>query len=184
MTPMIAIAGYRCVVEDYVLSGDSGSACAHLLSLVGTREAVRAIWARLMKYESATLRDERIMTVRMEAHLGGRLLTERLPSGAYHGLLLGQACLQQRVLLARTEAELPERFYRQLLNDLRLPLHPAWQAWLWEHAQAYVRELSTRRIKAYELALDPTAIQEMVRHALVRGELPAIGGDDEARRSG
>jgi hypothetical protein len=79
---------------------------------------------------------------------------------------------------------LPERFYRQLLNDLRLPLHPAWQAWLWQHAQAYVSELSSRRVRAYELAIDPTAIQEMVRHALIKGELPPIGGDDASRRSG
>jgi hypothetical protein len=168
--------GYRCVVEDYVLGDHHARTHAHLLSLVGTREAVRAIWARLMKHEDATLHAEKLMSIGMAAHMGGKLYTQRLPSGAYHGLLIGLACLSQRVLLSPQAEELPGRFHKHLLDTLRLPLHPLWAPWLWEHALArgYLKKLPTRRVHAYDVAVNNLALELAVRAALIDGELPEV----------
>ncbi|MDQ3398542.1 MAG: hypothetical protein M3511_12385 [Deinococcota bacterium] len=177
MTPTISMKGYRCVVEDYVLGDHHARTHAHLLSLVGTREAVRAIWARLMKQEQATLHAEKLKSIGMNAFMGGKLITERLPSGAYHGLLIGNACLSRLVLLSPTEGELPGRFHKHLLDTLRLPLHPLWAPWLWEYALArgYLRKLPTRQIHAYDIAVDAPALEQAVRTALVNRELPEVG---------
>ncbi len=190
LIPTIIMKGYRCVVEDYVLGDHRARTHAHLLSLVGTREAVRAIWARLMKSEDAalyghlpgpsgpsTLRLEKLMSVGMEAHMGGKLYSQRLPSGAYHGLLIGNACLSQRVLLSPQAEELPGRFHKHLLDTLRLPLHPLWAAWLWKHAltEGYLKRLPSRRVHAYTVDVNAPVLEQAVRTALVNRELPEIG---------
>ena len=177
LIPTIIMKGYRCVVEDYVLGDHRARTHAHLLSLVGTREAVRAIWARLMKSEDAALHAEKLMSVGMEAHMGGKLYSQRLPSGAYHGLLIGNACLSQRVLLSPQAEELPGRFHKQLLDTLRLPLHPLWAAWLWDYAneQGYVSKLPSLKIHAYTVDVNAPVLEQAVRTALVNRELPEIG---------
>lgn len=180
MIPTLEMKGFRCVVEEAVISsGRNGY--AQLLSLVGTREAVRAIWARLMKGEAAHLyTGSGARTVQMKAWEGSKLLCERLPSGAFHGLLLANALLQGDVLLCEREKELPARFYRLLTQKLRLPLHEAWQGWLWEHAlgRGMVKKLSSQRLFAYEITLSAPDLEQTVREALVRGELPEIGVAD------
>lgn len=182
MVPTIKVKGFRCYLEEAVFSsGKEGY--AHVLSLVGSREAVKAIWARLMKGEEAYLsNDAQLRTVRMNAVDGGKLLTERLPSGAFHGLLLSNALLQGVVLVCGFEHELPGRFYRLLSERLRLPLHVAWSGWLWEHAMAekMVVKLSSGRLYAYEVNLSIYDLEQAVRVALVNGELPEIGVENAA----
>jgi len=127
MVPTIKIKGFRCSVEEAVFSnGKDGF--AHVLSLVGSREAVKAIWARLMKGEAGYLdTGPQVKVVRMNTFEGGRLLIERLPSGAFHGLLLSQAVLRGELVLSEKEEDLPARFFHYLTQKLRLPLHSDWQ---------------------------------------------------------
>lgn len=175
MVPLLKTKGFQCHAEEAVFS-TSQESHAHLLSLVGTREAVKAVWARLMKRESALMVDDvRSVAVRMNPE-GGRLLTERLPSGAFHGLLLSRALLGGEVVLGEHEAELPGRFYRLLSAQLRLPLHPAWAGWLWERALAteVATRLESRRLHAFEVKLYRHDLEAAVRQALVAGELPEV----------
>ena len=155
MVPSIRIKGFRCTVEEAVFSnGKEGY--AHVLSLVGSREAVKAVWARLMKGEAAYLDTGRQMkTVRMNTFEGGKLLTERLPSGAFHGLLLSKALLGGELVLCEREEDLPARFFHYLTQKLRLPLHSDWRYWLWEHAlrTGMVKQLVSQRLHAYEVNL-------------------------------
>lgn len=82
MVPTIKVKGFRCSVEEAVFSNRKDN-YAHVLSLAGSREAVKAVWARLMKGEAAYLdMGPHVRTARMNTLEGGKLLTERLPSGA------------------------------------------------------------------------------------------------------
>lgn len=176
MIPTIKTKGFACHVDEAVF-GTSREGYAHLLSLVGSREAVKAIWARLMKGETAVLYDDvRSWSVRMNPQDGGKLLTERLPSGAFHGLLLSQTVLRGELVICEQEADLPGRFYSLLSRQLRLPLHHTWETWLWEHAhvQEMVKKLRSQRLHAFELRLAVVNLEQSIREALVAGELPEV----------
>lgn len=181
MVPSIRIKGFRCAVEEAVFSnGKEGY--AHVLSLVGSREAVKAVWARLMKGEAAYLdTGPQVKTVRMNTYEGGKLLTERLPSGAFHGLLLSQVVLRGELALCEREEDLPARFFHLLTQKLRLPLHRDWRGWLWEHAlrTGMVKQLASQRLHAYEVNLSIYNLEVAVRQALLADELPEI----EVRRA-
>ncbi len=176
MVPTIKIKGFRCSVEEAVFSnGKDGY--AHVLSLVGSREAVKAVWARLMKGEAAYLdTGPQVKAVRMNTFEGGKLLTERLPSGAFHGLLLSKALLSGELVLCEREEDLPARFFHYLTQKLRLPLHSDWRGWLWEHAltTSMVEQISSQRLHAYEVNLSVFELEAEVRQALLAGELPEI----------
>ncbi len=177
MVPTIKIKGFRCSVEDAVFSNGTEE-YAHVLSLVGSREAVKAVWARLMKGETAYLdTGPQVRAARMNTYEGGRLLTERLPSGAFHGLLLSKALLSGELVLCEREEDLPARFYNVLTQKLRLPLHKDWQDWLWDHALStgMVDQMSSQRLHAYEVNLSVYNLETEVRHALLAGEMPEIG---------
>lgn len=181
MVPMIKIKGFRCCVEEAVFSnGKDGF--AHVLSLVGSREAVKAVWARLMKGEAAYLdTGPQVRAVRMNTVGGSKLLTERLPSGAFHGLLLSKALLGGELVLCEKEEHLPARFYHYLTQKLRLPLHSDWRGWLWDHALSagLVVQLSSQRLHAYEVSLSVPDFEKVVRLALLAGKLPRIEVSDE-----
>ena len=176
MVPSIRIKGFRCSVEEAVFSnGKEGY--AHVVSLVGSREAVQAVWARLMKGEAAYLdAGSQVRTVRMNTEGGGKLLTERLPSGAFHGLLLSKALLNGELVLCEKEEDLPASFFHLLTQKLRLPLHSDWQYWLWEHAlrTGMVKQLVSQRLHAYEVNLSIYNLEVAVRQALLADELPEI----------
>lgn len=48
MTPTLKAKGFRCTVEEAILSNHQNG-YTHILSLVGTREVIKAPWARFMK---------------------------------------------------------------------------------------------------------------------------------------
>ena len=182
MVPTIKIKGFRCSVEEAVFSNRKDG-YAHILSLAGSREAVKAVWARLMKGEAAYLENgEQLRAVKMNTVEGAKLLTERLPSGAFHGLLLSQPLLRGELVLCEKEGDLPASFYAVLTRMLRLPLHRDWQGWLWEHAlgNGMVEQMSSRRLHAYEVNLSVHNLEVAVRQALRAGEMPEIGVKDEA----
>ena len=150
VVPLLKTKGFTCHVDEAVF-GTGREGYAHLLSLVGSREAVKAIWARLMKGETTVLHNEvRTYSVRMNPQDGGKLLTERLPSGAFHGLLLSKTVLRGELVICEHEEDLPGRFYTLLSKQLRLPLHDLWKTWLWEHALAeeMVKKLRSQRLHA------------------------------------
>lgn len=176
MVPIIKIKGFRCSVEEAVFSNRKDG-FAHVLSLVGSREAVKAVWARLMKGEAAYLdMGQQVRAARMNTAEGGKLLTERLPSGAFHGLLLSTALLQGELVLCKREEELPAHFYTVLTRKLRLPLHRDWRDWLWEHALStgMVEQMASQRLHAFEVNLSVCNLEAKVRQALLAGEMPEI----------
>ena len=176
MVPTITTKGFRCSLDEAAYS-PSREGYLHILSLVGSREAVWAILSKLMTGHSAHIQNgNEYRTVRVDTQETGKVLTERLPSGSFHGLYLSRALQDGWVLVGATDHELPGRFYGLLNTHLRLPLHVAWKDWLWEHAQTagMVEKLSSTWVAAYAVNRSIFELEGAVRVALVNGELPQI----------
>lgn len=176
MVPTLKVKGFSCSVDEAVFS-NRRDGYAQLISLVGSREAVKAIWARLMKGEAAYLyTGSETRAVRMNTSDGARLLTERLPSGAFHGLLLSKSVLRGELVVCQHEQDLPTRFFHLLTQQLHLPLHDTWKDWLWTYALSgeVVDQLHSQRLYAYEVSLKLDDFERAVRLALLAGELPEI----------
>lgn len=179
MPHVIQMAGYSALVDEAVVNSSNHSAILQLLSMVGSREAVRAIWARLLRFDTAALRDERGKgeMVRLEQAHNASFYTQRLPSGAYHGLLVAPTVISRECLLAETEADLPRQYLAYLHDHVALPLSKEWAGWLWQHAltNEYVSKLGSLRCHAYSVSsYQISEVAEQVRQALLQGLLPAI----------
>jgi len=155
------------------------------LSLLGNQQSVRALWARLVKGETAYLSEDELTGgspcwLAREAWGTWRFHGVRLPSGsAYHGMLVPELAAylcdrREFLLLARSEEQAPALHYRFLNRRLDLPLHPSWAAWLWERGldANEVDALESMGVHAYRCRPDPPALQEDVGQAVRRGQLP------------
>jgi len=177
----IRAAGFTATVD--ACARDDGQ--IWFLSLLGNQQSVRALWARLVKGETAYLSEDELgggspCWLASEAWGTWRFYSARLPSGAaHHGLLVPElaayACDRRDfLLLARSEDEAPALHYRFLNRRLDLPLHPSWAAWLWERGlnEGEVEALESAGVHAYRCRPDPHALQEEITQAVRRGSLP------------
>jgi len=177
---VIRAAGFTATVD--ACARDGGQ--LWFLSLLGSQQAVRALWARLVKGETAYLGDDELTGgspcwLAREAWGTWRFHGCRLPSGsAYHGMLVPElaayACDRQEfLLLARSEDEAPALHYRFLNRRLDLPLHLSWADWLWERGlnANEVAALESLGVHAYRCRPDRDALQEDVSQAVRRGRL-------------
>lgn len=171
----IRIAGFTATVD--ACARDDGQ--VWFLSLLGNQQSVRALWARLVKGETAYLSEDEFgggspCWLAAEAWGTWRFYAARLPSGAaYHGLLVPELAAyagdrQEFLLLARSEDEVPALHYRFLNRRLDLPLHPSWAAWLWERGlnDGDVEALESAGVHAYRCQPDPSSLQEDISQAV------------------
>ncbi|MDO8614053.1 MAG: hypothetical protein Q7R32_14715 [Dehalococcoidia bacterium] len=185
----IRAAGFTATVD--ACARDDGQ--VWFLSLLGNQQSVRALWARLVKGETAYLSEDELgggspCWLATEAWGTWRFYGARLPSGAaYHGLLVPELAAyagdrQEFLLLARSEDEAPALHYRFLNRRLDLPLHPSWAAWLWERGlnADEVDALESVGVHAYRCRPDPHALQEEITQAVRRRVLPVPAEEDLA----
>ena len=176
----IRIAGFTATVD--ACARDDGQ--VWFLSLLGNQQSVRALWARLVKGETAYLSEDEIgggspCWLASEAWGTWRFYAARLASGAaYHGMLVPEvaayACDRgDFLLLARREDEAPALHYRFLNRRLDLPLHPSWAGWLWERGlrEGDVEGLESIGVQAYRCRPDPAGLQEDISEAVRRRAL-------------
>lgn len=155
------------------------------VSLLGPQQAVKALWARLLKGELATLSREAMRhpafcRLAPEGPKSWRFYTASLPgAGGYQGVLVPEVALftserEDFLLLARRAEELPALHCRFLNRRLDLPLHPAWRDWLWTRAlrTGEASALAAVGLLAYRCLPDPAALASEVGDALRRGLLP------------
>lgn len=172
---------------------------AWVVSLVGAREALRAVWAGLLKRREASiyladeLRYRRLSLASEEPGVFGQT-TAALPGAGGHHLLLLPA--QARYASSREDGEflllpppgpapaeaataLPAHFYRFLNARVPLPLHEGWADWLWDRAldQGWATPLPTVGFggPAYLCRPDQAALREALGVALRRGEIHVPG---------
>ncbi|HXH23569.1 MAG TPA: hypothetical protein VNN10_16250 [Dehalococcoidia bacterium] len=176
----IRAAGFTATVD--ACAQDGGQ--LWFLSLLGSQQAVRVLWARLVKGETAYLSADELTGgspcwLAREAWGTWRFYGGRLPSGAaYHGMLVPDTAAylcdrQDFLLLARTEEEAPALHYRFLNRRVELPLHPSWAAWLWERGLATneVEALESLGVYAYRCRPNPLALQRDIGEAVRRHAL-------------
>ena len=169
------------------------------LSIVGSQVALRALWARLLKGELATvlpngpLDRASFATLGPEGAGGWRAHAAALPSAGGHQLALFPASsffLAERddfVLIPPPRGSargvpLATRHFRFLNRRVDLPLHPTWADWLWERAlrQGEAAALETYGLdgRAYRCAPNPKHLRADLSAAVASGAL-TVGPLDE-----
>jgi hypothetical protein len=133
--PRIICKNFEALV-DRALLHENG--LVRVLSIVGSREAARAIWARTVQGEGALISDhgEYARVVVRDA----AMRQQRLPCGSMHLLITAQRVMDGLTIIARDDAELEERIWAAVQRHCATPLHADWKAF----ALAQVKTSSLR----------------------------------------
>ena len=189
----IRAGGFSATVDGYAKSDDE--LC--FVSMLGHQQAVRAIWARLVKGEAAYLGETEAggesVPLTREAWGTWRFSGMRLPSGsAYHGMLVPEVAAyaadrRDFLLLARPQDEEVHLHYRFLNRRLDLPLHPSWAEWLWHRGleNGEVEQLASAGMQAFRCRPEPDALREDLGDAVRRRALsvPSVDNDNIERKA-
>lgn len=194
--PRVAAGGVSAYADVFALGGHDTYGHAELelwfLSLLGPQQSVKSLWAQALKGTLLTLHWERAHLTHMArlAFLGKdgwkRHLTT-LPAAAAHQVVLVPRLAPfhaegpEFLLLLRREEEAARRFWRRLNRATDLPLHPSWDAWLWERALRLweATPLACRGLVAYRCQVNLARLAEDVGDAVRAGEL-GVGVAEEA----
>ena len=125
MPTLIRSEGQQCHTDQALYNPETMQ--VHLCSMLGPREATRAVWAKAVLAKPA------------EIYLDGAwhkikfsdmtMKTSKLPCGRTHQLVISKAALANDVALARSEAELMDRIWLHVSRTARVPLHGTWRDW-------------------------------------------------------
>ncbi len=176
----IRAGGFTATVDGCARGGNE----LWFLSMLGHQQAVRAIWARLVKGETAFLGSTELggepSPLAREAWGTWRFTGMRLPSGsAYHGMLISEIAAYATdrldfLLLVREQDDAAQLHFRFLARRLDLPLHPSWAEWLWRRGleTGEAEHLESAGVQAYRCRPQPEALRADIsdavrRHALV-----------------
>ena len=187
--PVLEVAGFGATVDAYAWESDPDLECQHMrlwfVSLLGSLQALKAIWARLLRGEAATLSSEALGSVQFcklaDRDLGAwRSFTSSLPGAGGHQLVLlpeaGRigAARPDIILLPRTSDEAPVLHWRFLDRRLDLPLRMSWATWLFERAcrTGEAIPLQAFGIVAYRCRPDPEALAGDLSSAIQHRQLP------------
>lgn len=195
--PILQAGGFTANVDAFAWEPDPDPAARRMrlwfLSLLGPQQSLKALWARLLKGELATLSQEALGRARFcilasEGPRTWRAHTAGLPAaGGHHLVLLPDAARYAAarddfLLLPRTEAEAPLLHFRFLDRRVNLPLHVGWHGWLWERAvrTGEAVSLEAEGIQAYRCKPNPDALalelSSAVRSGLLR--VPDMAEED------
>lgn len=149
-----------------------------LVSLLGSQQSVKALWAHLIKGETATLSTEtgraHFCVLAPKGPRGWRFFRATLPSvSAYHGVLVPEIALYateqpEFLLLRRPSDDVAMLHYWFLNRRVPLPLHPTWAHWLWERAlrAGEAQLLESRGMEAYRCAPDEASLSTDLTEAI------------------
>ena len=186
--PVLTIAGFRASVDAYALERppQAGESLLWFVSLLGPQQSVKALWARLLKGELATLSLEafgrtHFCRLAPEGPKAWRFVGAGLPAASgYQGVLLPEAARYAAerpdfLLLPREERDAAALHYRFLNRRVDLPLLPAWADWLWARAtrRHEAVPLVSYGLAAFRCRPDPDALAADLGAAVRRGVLRA-----------
>ncbi len=185
----IRAAGFTATLDAFAQDGEQ----LWFMSMLGSQQSVRALWARLMKGETAYLSENDLGSgspcwLAREAWGTWRFHGARLPaSAAYHGMLVPDLAAyrcdrQDFLLLARSEDETPALHYRFLNRRVDLPLHPSWANWLWDRgfASGETESLHATGLHAYRCRPDTRQLEEDIAESVRHGRLDMPAEQDLA----
>ncbi|MBE7518412.1 MAG: hypothetical protein HS107_04115 [Thermoflexaceae bacterium] len=175
----IRAGGFTATVDGCARGGSE----LWFLSMLGHQQAVRAIWARLVKGEAGFLSSTELggepTPLAREAWGTWRFTGMRLPSGsAYHGMLIPEIAAYATdrldfLLLVREQGDAAPLHFRFLARRLDLPLHPSWAEWLWRRGleNEEVQQLESAGLQAFHCRPDPEALRADISDAVRRRSL-------------
>lgn len=189
--PILRAGGFSATVDAFASEPDHGGGDRQMrlwfISLLGQQQAVKALWARLIKGESGTLSFEEtgsayFCALAPEGPRGWRFFTASLPAAAgYQGVLVPEAALfsterSDFILLPRRPEEAASLHYRFINRRVDLPLHPDWAGWLWLRAlrAGEAVSLQAQGLQAYRCAPSPEALAADLSGAVRNSALPLI----------
>jgi hypothetical protein len=198
--PTLHVGGFGATADACVWEPDPEPGARRMrlwfLSLLGPQDAVKAIWARLIKGETATMSLEAMGAARFcalapEGPRQWRFLTASLRTVAgYHGVLVPEAARYPAersdfLLLPRSDAEAPQLHSRFLNRRIDLPLHPLWASWLWERGirESEIMALESWGLQGYRCIPNPERLAVDLGEALRAGALPVPDSDAAAARA-
>ncbi len=189
--PLIEAGGFSARVDAGAWEADFENRRLRIwfLSMLGSQQAVKAIWARLVKGEQATLTtiepaEARFCGLAAQGPRGWRLHTASLPAAAgYQGVLVPTIAVSRDdqpefVILARNLREVALLHYRFLDRRVDLPLHFGWADWLWERGMqtGEIRPLEGVGLAGFRCTPDRDALAVDLSNA-IREHRFAIAGD-------
>ena len=192
--PTLQIAGFSAAVDACAWEVEPDPAARRMrvwfLSLLGPQEAVKAVWARLIKGETATMALEQLGTARFcalasEGPRQWRFLTASLRTVAgHHGVLVPEAARYTAersdfLLLPRSIDDAAVLHYRFLNRRLDLPLRSGWASWLWERGvqSGEIHPLESWGVRAFRCVPDAEALARELGEALRAQTLPIRAQD-------
>lgn len=175
----IRAGGFTATVDGCARGGDE----LWFLSMLGHQQAVRAIWARLIKGEAGYLSSTELggqpTPLAREAWGTWRFTGMRLPSGsAYHGMLIPEIAAYATdrldvLLLVREQDVAAQLHFRFLARRLDLPLHISWADWLWRRGLEIgeVEQLESTGLSAYRCQPQSESLRADISDAVRQREL-------------
>ena len=163
----LTVGDMHALCEDFICSSEN----TYLLSLIGSREAIRAVRALLVKGERGVIRFNRTSKNVMMGD-ANTLLSEPLKGkdgkrvqGQHVGVILADRLKDGLAVAAEREAEMPAIFRGAFEKTSDVPSHETWAAWMWQ--------------KAHELEVC-TPLESRLRLAYLVGDLAPL--EDALRR--
>jgi hypothetical protein len=192
--PILDAGGFAANVDAFAWEEDSDPVARRMrlwfVSLLGPQQALKAIWARLVKGDLVTiargLGDVRFCALAPEGPRTWRAFTASLPAAAGHQLVLlpeAARCAAARddfLLLPRDPDEAPRLHFRFLDRRVDLPLHTSWDMWLWDRAlrTGEAAALEAAGVGAYRCRPNVEALGADVSAAVRAGFLRMSDGAD------
>jgi hypothetical protein len=193
--PVLQAGGFSASVDAYAWELDPDSASRRMrlwfLSLLGPQQSLKAVWARLLRGEVATLSQEALGSA-LFCVLAEReprtwhSFTAALPgAGGHHLILLHDASRLNSsrpdiLLLPRSIEEAARLHWRFLDRRLDLPLRPMWADWLWDRATRVGEAVALEAFGtlAYRCTPDLSALAAALSAAIREQRLPDEPGQE------
>ena len=194
--PILQAGGFSASVDAFAWEPDPDPTARRMrlwfVSLLGPQQALKALWARLVRGEIATFSREALGQVHFcalapEGPRAWRSFTASLPTAASHQLVLlpevarHTASRADFLLLPRTPEEVSRLHFRFLDRRVDLPLHTSWHVWLWERAlrTGEAVALEAGGILAFRCEPQPDALAVELSAAVRQGLLSIPKGDGD-----
>lgn len=191
----IYAAGIKAYCSDLIIDPNEMDT-VYFLSICGYQTTVKGIIANLLENYYINIRVNDIDYSLYRSNRGYKVKSKKLPSGLIHSLLFPEMALSKNndqkesrfIIFGEDKERLLTLFFRHLDEMTEMPLHPSWDAWLWEvfkEQHDWFMELYTAvgNLKGYLFEFDADKLCDLISGTIKEGDPEIIecmqwkGGD-------